>query len=498
MTSWAETMSNLKQSWCAGLLLAAVVTPAVAQRGLGRVFEEERIMGGEVVSSVKAWPWQVELYHNDTSNGRLVFVCGGSVVAERWVLTAAHCIGDAAQSPGDFAVVEGTLQIDFVLDESAGRNGRRIGVRRVITHERYDLAKKENDIALLELSAAAQSTPVPYARPGVATLEAAGKDAYVTGWGQLRETRKDALGRPVDAKTGQPITAANMQDYLDTKLRQLKIPLIASQSCREMYQNQAAVIDARNLCAGVPVGGKDSCQGDSGGPLVVRDDDTQFFVQIGVVSWGAGCGEPGSPGVYTRVSAFEGWLRDRTEIRQDKPSTEETQDVVQNAFNQGNAAGLSVSFVQGTTLKVGQKVQFRVTTKKPGYLLLFDVLPDGTVAQIFPNKRSLSTPTGEMPNATRLEPDRPLLVPNPANPFEGFTFGVAPPAGPGQLVAILTEEPMKGLNIPAQPRSFDSRADALGFVATLNRVLNKPRTRGIVVEDAPVPSMVITPYAIVQ
>jgi len=85
-------MSNLKQFCCAGLLLATFATPAVADRGLGRVFAEPRILGGEIVNSAKDWPWQVALYHNDAANGRLVFICGGSVIAERWVLTAAHCV----------------------------------------------------------------------------------------------------------------------------------------------------------------------------------------------------------------------------------------------------------------------------------------------------------------------------------------------------------------------------------------------------------------------
>jgi secreted trypsin-like serine protease len=514
-------MLNLTRLCCAGLLLTttlvtpALVTPALAQmRGLIRL-EEDRIIGGEVVTNTRAWPWQVALYHSDPTSGTKVFVCGGSVIAGRWVLTAAHCVADGTAS--DFAVVEGTLQIDFVLDDNAGPNGRRLGVQRIIVHEQYNLERKENDIALLELTAAAQSTPVPFARPVMSALEAAGKHAYVTGWGQLRETKKDALGRPIDAKTGQAVTAANMKDYLDNKLRQLEIPLIGVQSCRELYKNQAGVVDARTLCAGVPEGGKDSCQGDSGGPLVARDESTSNLVQIGVVSWGAGCANAGSPGVYTRVSAFEGWLREKTDIQQDQPSAVESQEAVDNAFSQENSAGLSVSIVPGTTVKIGENVQFRATTNRPGYLLLFDVLSDGTVAQIYPNQRSLGSPTAKQ---NRIAPGQLLLVPNPANPYEGFTIEVDGPPGPGRLVAVLSEQPMTWLNIPAQPRTFKTRADALGFVATLNRVLHKGSARRIVIEPRdPAPpqnqptqapqqnrppqeqaglSMVVTPYTVVQ
>jgi secreted trypsin-like serine protease len=496
-------MLNLTRFCCAGLILTAAAAPALAQmRGLVRA-EEDRIIGGEIVANVKAWPWQVALYHNDSSSGSKAFICGGSVIAGRWVLTAAHCV--AGGSPGDYAVVEGTLQIDFVLDDPPGSNGRRLAVKQIIAHEQYNLERKENDIALLELAAPAQSTPVPYARPAMPALEAAGKHAYVTGWGQLRETKKDALGRPVDAKTNQPVTAANMKDYLDSKLRQLEIPLVGTQSCRDAYKNQAGVVDARTLCAGVPEGGKDSCQGDSGGPLVSRDENTSGLVQIGVVSWGAGCANAGSPGVYTRISAFEGWLREKTGIQQDQPSPQESQDAVDNAFNQANPAGLSVSFAQGTTVKIGQSVQFKATADRPGYLLLFDVLSDGTVAQIYPNQRSLGSPTAK-PN--KIPPGQPLVVPNPANPYEGFAIEVDGPPGPGRLVAVHSEQPMTWLNIPAQPREFKSRADALGFVATLNRVLNKGSTRRVVIEPREQTpqqdpalaglSMVITPYTIVQ
>src|SRR5262249_34986179 len=160
-------------------------------------------------------------------------------------------------------------------------------VRRVIVHEQYNADKGENDIALLELATPAKSTPVAYARPGMSTLESSGK-AVVTGWGQLRETTEGADGRPVDPVTGELVTAANWNQYFSEKLRQVELPLITWQSCRDAYARRSSrVIDARTVCAAEAEGGKDSCQGDSGGPLVARDS-RNFYVQVGVVSWGFG------------------------------------------------------------------------------------------------------------------------------------------------------------------------------------------------------------------
>ena len=128
---------------------------------------------------------------------------------------------------------------------------------------------------------------------------------------------------------------------------------------------------AEPFCAAVPEGGKDSCQGDSGGPLVSRNE-RNFFVQVGVVSWGGGCARKGSPGVYTRLSAFEGWLREKTEIRQDRPSTE-VQQTVDTTLQPNNPAGLSATYVQGTKLTIGQKVQVRATTRHNWLSLAVDV-----------------------------------------------------------------------------------------------------------------------------
>src|SRR5579871_5984118 len=98
----ARLMLNLVRWGLVGLLLLAATTPSLAQTNPGgpkvtyrsAPFEEDlRIFGGEVVMNAKAWPWQIALYRKNTG-GKIAFLCGGSLIAERWVLTAAHCIGN--------------------------------------------------------------------------------------------------------------------------------------------------------------------------------------------------------------------------------------------------------------------------------------------------------------------------------------------------------------------------------------------------------------------
>jgi secreted trypsin-like serine protease len=151
----------------AALWSATLIAPAMTQGNSGgsvdrsAPFDEDRIVGGEQVADPKTWPWQVALFRKNPS-GRFEFFCGGSVIAERWILTAAHCLTGSSRIAENLAVVEGTLRIDFEMAGNPSHGGRRLAVRRVIPHERYNDETSENDIALLELATPAVSTPIPY------------------------------------------------------------------------------------------------------------------------------------------------------------------------------------------------------------------------------------------------------------------------------------------------------------------------------------------------
>jgi secreted trypsin-like serine protease len=429
-------------------------------------FEEQtstRIVGGERAENGN-WPWQVVLYIRD-NNGHFAMACGGSLIQQGWVLTAAHCVNSLA--PEDYAIVEGTSHIDSLLQKKG--SGRKVLIRRVVRHEGYNAQTHENDVALLELDTPALAKPVRLAFAEQSPLETPGTMATVTGWGTLQAIRN---GR--DVKTGE-IVVPDDPKYFTNELMQVEIPLVSEEDCLKSYPGSK--MDRRMICAGLPEGGKDSCQGDSGGPLVAKDVDGEYR-QIGVVSFGRQCAAKEAFGVYARVSAFQDWLRQNTKlplVADGTPPKQPVPDAVVPASTPStvtNSAGVAVSFTQGETLRVGQNIQFKATTAKPGFLVLIDIGPDGQMTQIFPNTRSLTTPTGKRPKANFIESGREVVVPDPKNPYEGFKFTADPPAGEGMLVAILSADPLKSVPLPNAPTTM-SRAEALDFLTKVSDELGR-------------------------
>jgi secreted trypsin-like serine protease len=188
-------------------------------------------------------------------------------------------------APEELSVVLG------VNDLTQTPAGQRIAVAQIVAHPEFDIATAyDADVALLRLAAPA----VPNARVQVlplvtafdGALQAPGVPATVTGWG----TRTAGQG-----------------DYPDL-LYQVAVPIVDPPVCAFTYAAKNLLVNGNMLCAGLAAGGKDSCQGDSGGPLVVRAGNG--WKQAGIVSWGEGCGLPGLPGIYTRLTQFLGYIGD--------------------------------------------------------------------------------------------------------------------------------------------------------------------------------------------
>lgn len=252
---------------------SALATSTIDNKMKMRVHSAERIVGGVNVPNEER-PWMTSIQYDHDH------FCGGSLIANRWVLTAAHCVED----------ISGTnikqLSVRAAFTDLSKNTGKSAKIKSVHIHKNYTQSNgNAADLALLELSSGING--IQYLKLAsqqiMSNAGQPGDMASVSGWGTLT----DGGNSP-------------------NKLQKVNVPIVSNQVCNEpnAYNGQ---ITPTELCAGYAQGKKDSCQGDSGGPLVVKDNGDYY--QAGIVSWGDGCAQPNKYGVYTRVSAFNEWIQ---------------------------------------------------------------------------------------------------------------------------------------------------------------------------------------------
>ncbi|XP_067436417.1 uncharacterized protein [Thunnus thynnus] len=239
---------------------------------------QSRIIGGQNASP-GSWPWQASINMADRP------ICGGSLINNQWVLTAAHCI------MGYFSIVEVLLGLHSQSGENLNGTSREIEVG--IIHPKYNEFTLENDIALLKLSTPVNFTDYiqPICLASANSTFHTGINSWVTGWGNTV---------PGSKFTDDPYSQSDI-------LQEVTVQILGNNECQCNYRVD---ITENMICAGVRAGGKDACQGDSGGPLVTKND--AVWVQSGIVSFGEGCGKAKFPGVYTRVSQYQEWISNIT------------------------------------------------------------------------------------------------------------------------------------------------------------------------------------------
>jgi Domain of unknown function (DUF4384) len=135
-----------------------------------------------------------------------------------------------------------------------------------------------------------------------------------------------------------------------------------------------------------------------------------------------------------------------------------------------NSAGVALDIQPSPEVQVGGKVTFRVSAKRPGYLILVDVDAAGRVTQIFPNRGSLLK-IGSRENLNLIKPGRAMTIPEPGNAYAGFEFIAAPPTGTAMVVAILSDRPVQMLDLPDVPAEVAGRPEALNYIADAARGL---------------------------
>ncbi|KAJ8718949.1 hypothetical protein PYW07_016505 [Mythimna separata] len=239
--------------------------------------EVSRIVGGDE-AGINEFPWMARLSYFKR------FYCGGMLINDKYVLTAAHC-------------VKGFMW--FMIKVTFGEHNRCNATVRPETRfvlraiaNKFTLTNFDNDIALLRLNERVpiSETIKPICLPTNAKDLYVGVKAVASGWGTLTEEGK-----------------------VSCTLQEVEVPVISNQDCRNTKYTASMITD-NMLCAGFPkTGQKDSCQGDSGGPLIAERKKDKRYELIGVVSWGNGCARAGYPGVYTRVTNYLDWIRENTQ-----------------------------------------------------------------------------------------------------------------------------------------------------------------------------------------
>ncbi|XP_044262331.1 phenoloxidase-activating factor 2-like [Tribolium madens] len=239
-------------------------------------------------------PWNL-IIQESVAEDQNIYKCGGALIHPRVALTAAHCVSPYLEEPEKILVRAGEWNIDS-RDESLPFQDS--SVEEILIHYDYSSLSLKNDVAILIL------VEDFVLRDNVKTVCLSSSDNKVvengclaSGWGQNAHSK----GR-----------------YSST-LKKVQVPIVPRSHCLEALRRTRLGprynLHKSFICAGGKKG-QDSCKGDGGSPLICPLlDERERFVQIGIVSWGIGCGGDGIPGVYVNVPLYLEWIEGEMEER---------------------------------------------------------------------------------------------------------------------------------------------------------------------------------------
>ncbi|XP_046846328.1 trypsin-like [Xenia sp. Carnegie-2017] len=246
-------------------------TPTLQSRSCGQkgrgLSDKAKIVGGQNAFPGE-WPWQVTLMDE-----KGIF-CGGSLVSNQYVITAAHCL-----KTSNWSRIKVRLGEHEICHYEGNEQDMDIKKNGITIHPQYNKKTIDYDIAIIELKESVNFTKRIKPVCINTGLDFTGQRCYITGWGTLQS-----------------------RGLFPKVLQEAQVPIVTAEECKIIYKS---TITDRMLCAGFPRGGVDTCQGDSGGPLVCKHRDGAWYL-TGITSWGRGCAV--SYGVYTHVANLYPWL----------------------------------------------------------------------------------------------------------------------------------------------------------------------------------------------
>jgi secreted trypsin-like serine protease len=236
---------------------------------------QAQVVGGTAVPNGK-YPFVTALL--DRRNGSTAYgqqFCGGSLIDKDSVLTAAHCV--VRTSPRPLRVTVGRT----VLNSDQGQVRR---ISRIFIHPDYrEKCRNCYDAAVLKLGNSVSGiAPIKLAASNQNALENAGRKARIAGWGNTHKQTPPFYSEP---------------DNYPNRMHAATVPLVSDARAIKAYGSRYDP----SLMVAAGKEGKDTCQGDSGGPMWAKTPRGRR--QIGITSFGAGCGDKGHPGVYAEVNA---------------------------------------------------------------------------------------------------------------------------------------------------------------------------------------------------
>jgi len=237
----------------------------------------DKIVGG-MEAEEHQWPWIVALFIDDA------WFCGGALISDTHVLTAAHCAEDAFY----FDILAGAHNVR----ESSEPNRVEITSYNGFTHEDWDSSDLSNDIALIVLPEPITFNDYikPSCLPSSGDTADEGEMVTAIGW-----------GRPSDSASSISPVLRMVSD----------LPVISNAECNAIY----GIVGPGVVCIDT-AGGKGTCNGDSGGPLNMKSSAKgagDKWTQVGVVSFGASAGcEVGYPAGFSRTEYYLDWISDNT------------------------------------------------------------------------------------------------------------------------------------------------------------------------------------------